>query len=55
MIEASLSSGLALSGSTASIPAATASVDGYMTKAQASKLAGIASGATAVTESTVSG
>ena len=39
--DASLSSARVLSGNTKTIPAATPSVDGYMTKDQAAKLAGI--------------
>lgn len=42
--DASLSSSRVLSGNTKTIPAATASVDGYMTKEQAEKLAGIEAG-----------
>lgn len=42
--DASLSSGRVLSGNTKTIPAATSSNDGYMTSAQAEKLAGIESG-----------
>ena len=42
--DASLSSTLALSGNTKSIPAATSNNDGYMTKEQVTKLDGIAAG-----------
>lgn len=42
--DASLSSGLVLSGNTKTIPAATSSNDGYMTAAQATKLDGITAG-----------
>jgi hypothetical protein len=43
--DASLSSARVLSGNTKTIPEATSSSDGYMTAAQASRLAGIAAGA----------
>ncbi len=42
--DAALSGALALSGNTKSIPAATSTNDGYMTKEQAGKLDGIAAG-----------